>query len=98
MSLNSSIDALVTEIKAFAIAQSVTEKRAFQVALTRLCKRWAIGQTVARSELVVVMEAFEKLSERRDTLANLNLNAMSAVAAAHQSEVDAIVAGTTIPE
>ena len=98
MALNPSIAALVVEIKAFAVAQGFSEKRAFQVALTRLCKQWAAGQTTPQAELQAVMDAHEKLQARRGDLTNLNINSMSSVATAHQSEVDALVAAGAPPE
>jgi hypothetical protein len=98
MALNPKIDALVTELPLFAVNQGVSEARAFKIALVRLCKAWATGQTTPKAELLVIQDALEKLTARQLELMNLTASAAATVAANHQAEVDAIINGTVIPE
>lgn len=96
--LNPEIVQLVASIQAFAVTQSISEQQAFKVALVRICKAWATGQTVPKSEAAVLDDACERLNGRRATLGNVISAAAGQVAAAHQGEVDAIVSGVVIPE
>ena len=100
MALNPKIDALVTETIAFAAAQvpPVSEERAFKIALVRFCKAWSIGQTAPKSELEIVRQAVEKLGAREVMLRAAAIDAASTVAGNHQTEIDAIVNSTVIPE
>jgi len=98
MALNPEIVQLVTQIQLFAVSQAITEKRAFQIAMVRICKQWAVGQTVPQGELQTVGEALAKLSDRLAGLQAVSTGAVATVAASHQTEVDVIVNGATVPE
>lgn len=96
--LNPEIVQLVASIQGFAVAQGITEQQAFKVALVRICKAWATGQTIPKSEAAVLDDACQKLNNRLSLVSGALSGAVATVAANHQAEVDAIVSGVVIPE